>query len=276
LDFDGAITDQKIINIKIMKLLHFSRNRHVTDKRHNFSATKTRKGFSIVEVAIAMGVVTLLLTTFLGVFGPAQKNIQRALSTKDASRMKDTLSNEMSILRSSDTAFTSSFEKAFRMIESSHDKASAVLMYQYRANPSDTNDDGILPAYVGVNGIQGRDYIIQTAVRTLGVDDTKIKAELQVVDGPVFVVRMTQLIKDTAASTAGKLVLTARSTSGITDPDNPGAEITDPALYPKAVIAFSAEFFKISANKFGFINSDNWNFDKVGNALTEVNMAIRR
>jgi hypothetical protein len=276
LDFDGAITDQKIINIKIMKLLHFSRNRHVTDKRHNLSATKTRKGFSIVEVAIAMGVVTLLLTTFLGVFGPAQKNIQRALSTKDASRMKDTLSNEMSILRSSDTAFTSSFEKAFRMIESSHDKTSAVLMYQYRANPVDTDDDGILPAYDGVDGIQGRDYIIQTAVRTLGVDDTKIEAELQVVEGSVFVVRMTQLIKDTAASTAGKLVLTARSTSGITDPDNPGADITDPALYPKAVIAFSAEFFKISANKFGFINSDNWDFDKVGNALTEVNMAIRR
>jgi len=269
--------------MKIMKLLHFSRNRHVTDKRHNLSATKTRKGFSLVEVAIAMGVVTLLLTTFLGVFGPAQKNIQRALSTKDASRMKDTLSNEMSILRSSDTAFTSSFEKAFRMIESSHDKTSAVLMYQYRANPVDTDDDGILPAYDGVDGIQGRDYIIQTAVRTLGVDDTKIEAELQVVEGSVFVVRMTQLVRD-PDSTATKLILSAWADAddvpiaGITDPDDPGVDnfITDPDLYPKAVIAFSAEFFKISANKFGFINSDNWDFDKVGNALTEVNMAIRR
>jgi hypothetical protein len=238
------------------------------------------KGFSIVEVAIAMGVVTLLLTTFLGVFGPAQKNIQRALSTKDASRMKDTLSNEMSILRSTDTD-ASSFAKAFRMISSSHAKVTAVLMYQYRADPEDTDNDGILPAFTGTDGIQGKDYIIQTAVRTLGVSegsDDDIKDELKVVDGPVFVVRMTQLVKDTSDSSAGKLVLTARESpaAGITDPDTPGADITDPALYPKAVIAFRAEFFQLSANKFGFINSNNWDFDRVGNAVTEVNMAIRR
>ncbi len=277
-----------------MKLLHFSRNRRVTDKRHNLSATKTRKGFSLVEVAIAMGVVTLLLTTFLGVFGPAQKNIQLALSTKDASRMKDTLSNEMSILRKDEkgadgVALTSSFEKAFKMIKNSHDSNKAVIMYQYRADTaanSDSDGDGILSAYLETDGIQGKDYIIQTAVRTLG-SSTTIEDELKAVNGPVFAIRMTQLVRD-PDSTATKLILSAWDNgltganreliAGITDPDaDPlGAEITDPDLYPKAVIAFSAEFFKIIANKFGFINSDNWNFDKVGNALKEVNMAIRR
>ncbi|MFT5632857.1 MAG: Tfp pilus assembly protein PilV [Rubritalea sp.] len=303
MDFDGAITDQKIINIKIMKLLHFSRNRHVTDKRHNLSATKTRKGFSLVEVAIAMGVVTLLLTTFLGVFGPAQKNIQRALSTKDASRMKDTLSNEMSILRSSDTAFTSSFEKAFKMIKNSHDSNKAVIMYQYRADTaanSDSDGDGILSAYLATDGIQGKDYIIQTAVRTLG-SSTTIEDELKAVNGPVFAIRMTQLVRD-PDSTATKLILSAWADAGdvpiagITDPDSPdtgnkypdpdGKDATDPKDdYPKAVIAFRAEFFKLSANKFGFINGGKWTLDtenipegmvSMGNALTEVNMAIRR
>ena len=259
-----------------MKLLTPSANNN--QLTHSHRTNKIRKGFSIVEVAIAMGVVTLLLTTFLGVFGPAQKNIQRALSTKDANRMKDTLSKEMSVLRSSDTSYTNSFEKAFRMIEGSHDSNKAVLMYQYKANPVDNDNDGILPAYTGDDGIQGRDYIIQTAVRTLGVDDTKISEELsaEVVDGVVFAVRMTQLIKDTTNSSPDKLVLTARDDSGITDPDNPGADIGNPADFPKAVIAFKAEFFRLKSNNSQYISSGAWNFKNIGNAVTEVNMAVRR
>ena len=262
-----------------MKTLTFSQNKHNSLRPRR---VRSLKGFSIVEVAIAMGVVTLLLTTFLGVFGPAQKNIQRALSTKDASRMKDTLSNEMSILRPTDSD-TSSFAKAFRMISGSHTKATAVLMYQYRAEPVDSgvgpeDKDGILPAFKGTDGIQGKDYVIQTAVRALGVDDAKITAELAEVDGPVFVVRMTQLVDEDPAD--GQLILTAWTASGapvagVTNPDAPGTPLNVLA-YPKAVIAFRAEFFKLSANKLGFINSTNWDFDKIGNTVTEVNMAIRR
>jgi hypothetical protein len=263
-----------------MKSLFSSKNKQIDPTR-----LSSHRGFSIVEVAIALGVVTLLLTTFLGVFGPAQKSIQRALSTKDANRMKDTLSNEMSILRSTDTAYSSSFEKAFAMIEGSHSKATAVLMYQYKATPVDDDDDGILPAYNATGGIQGRDYIIQTAVRTLGVDDTKIAAELipSVVNGPVFAVRMTQLV-DTDA-TDSQLILAAWAEAdgtikpGITDPDAPGTVITDSASYPKAVIAFRAEFFKLNSNQLGYVQSttsNSWNFDNIGNAATEANIAIRR
>ncbi len=267
-----------------MKLLTPSANKN--QLTHSRRMNRIRKGFSIVEVAIAMGVVTLLLTTFLGVFGPAQKNIQRALSTKDANRMKDTLSKEMSILRSSDS-YTNSFEKAFRMIEGSHDSTKAVLMYQYKANPVDDDNDGILPAYTGTDGIQGRDYIIQTAVRTLGVDDTKINAELsaEVVDGVVFAVRMTQLVKD-PDSTDAKLILSAWNNGqtgesfelkqGITNPDEPGVPITNPADFPKAVVAFRAEFFRLKSNNAQYISSGAWNFENIGNAVTEVNMAVRR
>jgi type II secretory pathway pseudopilin PulG len=238
-----------------------------------------RKGFSIVEVAIAMAVVTLLLTTFLGVFGPAQANIQRALSTKDANRMKDALTNEMSILRNTDTSDTSSFAKAFRMISGSHTKATAILMYEYRADAAGNTTNGILPPYTGTGGIQGSDYIIQTAVRTLDVDATRIQSELAVVEGPVFVVRMTQLVDNDI--TDSELILTAWAEAdgtlkpGITDPDNPSALLTA-VTYPKAVVAFRAEFFKLSANKWGFVSSTNWSFTDIGNPVTEANIAIRR
>ncbi len=232
---------------------------------------RVRKGFSILEVAIAMGVVTLLLTTFLGVFGPAQKNIQRSLSTKDANRMKDALSNEMSILRVSNTADDSSFEKAYRMITDSYDETKAVLLYQYKADPTaDPDEDGIFDAYTGADGIQGRDYIVETAVRSIGVDDTLIQAELapKVVEGPVFVVRMSQLVADTNG-------LVARSAAGIVDPDS-GATVTDADAYPKAVIAFRAEFFKLNVNKHAYVTGGSWDLNEMGNAVTEVNMAVRR
>lgn len=268
-----------------MKTMNFSRNQGIVS-----SPRRARKGFSIIEVAIAMGVVTLLMTTFLGVFGPAQKNILRTLSTKDANRMKDTLSNEMSVLRPTEYASTSSsssgkykssFDKAYSMIEGSHDKSSAVLMYQYKADPTaDGDNDGILDAYDDSGsggGIQGKDYIVQTAVRTLGIDDALIQEELaaEAVEGSVFVIRMSQLVKDTTSSTSDKLVLTASSSSTIVDPDS-GSSVSGPDDYPKAVIAFRAEFFRLKSNNFQYIDSANWDFNTIGNAITEANMAVRR
>jgi type II secretory pathway pseudopilin PulG len=263
------------------------------------SKRKANKGFSLVEVAIAMGVVTLLLTTFLGVFGPAQKNIQRALSTKDANRMKDTLSNEMSILRPTEYAattstttnvYSSSFDKAFYMISGSHDGSddppAAVLIYQYKAVPVDDDDDGILPPFTtdtsGVSqtnideGVQGRNYIVQTAVRVVGKDDDRIEDELHpdAVVGSVFVVRMSQLVKS-SSSTATKLILEANSTGTIVNPET-GDAVAGPDAYPKAVIAFKAEFFRLKSNNYQYISSGSWNFETIGNAVTEVNMAIRR
>lgn len=249
------------------------------------SKRKTRKGFSIVEVAIAMGVVTLLLTTFLGVFGPAQKSIQRALSTKDANRMKDALTNEMSILRPTEYATTSnpnsgkyknSFDKAFWMISNSHDESKAVLIYQYKADPTaDSDNDGILDPYSGTDGIQGRDYTVQTAVRVL--PDNKahvtIADELSAnsVEGSVFVVRMTQLIKEPSSNLME-----------LNDPGKisyyEGASKNDAAnsdAYLQAVIAFRAEFFRLNSNNYGYIEN-NLDFEKIGNAVTEVNMAVRR
>ena len=80
--------------------------------RKNISS---RKGFSLVEVVIAIGIVAMLLTTFMAVFGPAQKNINKALGSADANRLVHTLENEMAILRPGEEAAynSSSFEILF-------------------------------------------------------------------------------------------------------------------------------------------------------------------
>jgi len=246
---------------------------------------KATRGFSIAEVAIAMAVVTLLLTTFLGLFGPAQKNIQRALSSKDANRLKDALVNELSILRPTEVGddpengeFSSAFEKAFYMISNSHDENKAVLIYQYRAELEDDNNDGILPVYLGADGIQGKDYIIQTAVRDRDVNESIVEDELEAVDGAVYVVRMTQIVYETP--TGGEARLTVWKdrddfNAGITDPNSPSSAV-DFEDFTEAVISFRAQFFRLSVNKGGFVLDGSWDFDSIGNTVAEANMAISR
>lgn len=244
-----------------------------------------RRGFSLVEVVIAIGIVAILLTTFLAVFGPAQRNIQRSLSVKDANRLVSTLENEMSILRNgegdnSGGSYTSSFDKAFEWIKESGSKDSAILIYQYnaQAGTDDSNfnaDDTPMPYNVGTEkGIPGRDYITQTVVRFM--DDAKSKALMEkelvpgVVEGPVYVVRMTQLVKDTA--TDGLKVGTIGT---ITSDD--GTNVSDSALFPEAAIVFQAEFFRLRSNLKSYVTGNNWNFDdKLGKPVSVTNIGVRR
>jgi len=237
---------------------------------------KNSKGFSLVEVIIAIGIVALLLTGFLGVFGSAQRTINKSLGVKEANMLKNSLETEMSTLReneiSAPTSYESAFHKAFSMIENSTAEANAILIYQYKAKLIDDDDkpnDGILPAFDGDDGIQGKTYITQVAVRIKGVNNDLIEKELanKSVVGNVYAVRLIQLIKnpdgDLILGTPGEIKSEAGSATNHND-------------YDKAVIAFQAEFFRLPSNAFGFVNSTSWDFNTMGNPVAVVNMAVRR
>ena len=63
------------------------------------SRVRNRHGFTLMETVIAIGVVAVLLTTFLAVFGPASAGIRRALSAQEAGRLTNSLERELSSLR---------------------------------------------------------------------------------------------------------------------------------------------------------------------------------
>lgn len=238
------------------------------------------KGFSLVEVVIAIGIVAVLLTTFFAVFAPAQRNIQRSLGIKDANRMSSALENEFAVLRSGESAnYTSAFDKAFQWIKNSNSEATSVLVYQYTAVPgqsdADLNPDGTpLPYNTADNdGIPGKDYITFTAVRSMGDAASKSLMENElvpgVVTGGVYAVRMTQLVPQTDGSlglgTAGQ----------INDPET-GAAAATSDVYDQAYIAFQAEFFRLKANQSGYVLGGSWTFDKLGKSVATRNMAVRR
>ena len=57
-----------------------------------------RRGFTLMETVIAIGVVAVLLTTFLAVFGPASSSIRRVLSAQEAGRLTTTLERELGLV----------------------------------------------------------------------------------------------------------------------------------------------------------------------------------
>jgi prepilin-type N-terminal cleavage/methylation domain-containing protein len=230
-----------------------------------------RKGFTLVETVIAMGIITIMVTAFLAAFGPAVQGIRKSISAKEANRLATTLESELSILRFGDTN-TTAFEKAFKMIEASGATTddAIVLLYQFRGDPADVRDDGTLnPQTDRSKQVPGKDYVLQSVVRLLS-DTATVKAELApgVVEGRVFYVRMKQLV----FNAGGELIISTNDTR-ILDPHSPNAakSYTD---YPEAVIAFQAEFYALKSSLYGYAAKYKPSSDD--RAVFTRNMAVRR
>ena len=245
---------------------------------------KSRKGFSLVEVVIAIAIVTVLLTTFMAVFGPAQKSVSRALGVAEANRLVATLENEMGILREGEKSqydvagSSSAFEKAFQWVRDSASPTSAVVVFQYQAQPKSSNTDGTLRAAVlsDVNNDQkqpGVDYITQTVARRLDkADSSTLKAELSrgIVTGKVYAVRMTQLVRN---QTSGALELSSNTAEIVNDD---GSTAADSEAYEEGVITLQVEFFALNNNLHKYVTGKSWDFERLGKPVATQNIAVRR
>lgn len=199
-----------------------------------------RHGFTLMETVIAIGVLAVLLTAFMAVFGPATAGIHKSIGAQEADRLVTSLENELAMLRPTQTG-TTAFDKAFTWIlNASKNPAVPIMIYQYRANPSSSSarSDGTLAPYTpsgGTTGIAGKDYILQTGVRQR--TDTLFVTDLAAVEGPVFAVLATQLVFKN-----GQLV---KGTTGVIADPVTGTTSGTSDQYPSAVIAFSADFYML-------------------------------
>lgn len=213
-------------------------------------------GFTLLETVIAIGVLAVLLTGFMYVFGPAAAGIKKAINIQQADRLVSTLEQELVTLRGSaeQTNLKTGFNKAFEQIKASNpvskDPATALLIYQYRGDLSSNRDDGTPTPFVAVKGtspLPGQDYTLQTMVRTKS--DTKLKEDLAAVEGGVYYVICTQLIFNSSGElTPGKPgeINNPKPNSTPPDPNYKSGPFNDSNEYPEAVIAFNAEFFALN------------------------------
>jgi prepilin-type N-terminal cleavage/methylation domain-containing protein len=266
----------------------------------NPSSTR-RRGFTLMETVIAIGVLSVLLTGFLIVFTPAAEGIKKSISVQEADRLVSALENELVTLRpkagDNDVVGTTGFDKAFKRIKESTgeiadtdqgDPASALFLYQYRGDPStprSIDDNTPTPVVSTKDRKVGDGYILVPMMRRKS--DANFLVDLPAVEGPVFLVKCVQMVRVEDSDNPGQYALQPlpagnKKRGQIYDPspNSPNTAIDDSALYPDAVIAFAAEFYPSATKAKGFFEGDGDAFRKFYEKTVKPtftrNLAIRR
>lgn len=233
-----------------------------------------KRGFTLLETVIAIGVLAVLLTGFIIVFAPAAAGIKKAINVQEANRLTTALEQEIVTLRGSqeNSNFQTGFGKAFEWIKDGATSANdALLVYQYRGSLSSVRPDGT-PEPVATIGekLPGQDYVVQPMVRRKS--DSKFNEDLLAVEGSVYLVKCTQLIFD---QQSGGLI--AGKAGQIVDPKSSGTVVSQVDQYPEAVIAFAAEFHALPAKSKQYFDSRFMqSFATLKNPIFTRNLAARR
>jgi prepilin-type N-terminal cleavage/methylation domain-containing protein len=237
----------------------------------NLRQSSKKQGFTLMETVIAIGVLALLLTSFLAVFGPATQNIRKAISVQEADRLSSTLERELSVLHPGSSTYGTAFEKAFDWFSKSASGATSILIYQYRGTPGDVRFDGTLNPYTSSGGTVGKDYIVQTVARLRS--DKLLEDDLKALEGRIFTVKLFQLKYSNGSITRGK-----EGEIGDMNPDDSDSfSGGDASSYPDAVIAYAADFYIVPNSSVDFVKSGG-KFDpsKLKTPVFSRNMAVAR
>ncbi|MCP5548599.1 MAG: type II secretion system protein [Akkermansiaceae bacterium] len=255
-----------------------------------------RRGFTLLETVIAIGVLAVLLTGFILVFAPAAAGIKKAIDVQEADRLASTLERELVTLRDGEASpkIKTGFDKAFFRIKESTgpnqsgndsgDPDDALLLYSYRGRMGDFRKDGSPePLEDTKNKVPGEDYYVQTMMRQRG--DPLFAEDIEALEGSITLVKCVQLVFDGGVlqpidevekSLRGKIKNPIDPPRG-GDPTGPFDEPDD---YPEATIAFQAEFFPVPARAKSYMIGTNAKFEdfytSAKNPVFSRNLAVRR
>lgn len=246
-----------------------------------------KRGFTLLETVIAIGVLAVLLTGFMIVFAPAAAGIRKAINVQEADRLTTALEQELVTLRTGEQSanIVTGFDKAYQMIEDAMKKSSpeVIFVYQYRGDlKSSPRSDGTYQPYKkkASEGVAGGDYIVvPMARRRVGLGsgtDPYFEEDLKALDGRVFAVKTNQLVfsgGQLAPSTGDKIEDPTPTTGGTST----GGGSSVSGNYPEAVIAFSADFYGVQSSSYDYLKSGG-KFDpsKLKSPMFSRNLAVRR
>jgi len=230
-----------------------------------------RRGFTLLETVIAIGVLAVLLTGFMVVFTPAADGIRKSINTEHADRLASALEQELVNARpgQTSTTITNGFSKAFEWIKNSNSASEALLVYQYRGKISNFRDDGTpVPEPSLADKLPGRDYIVVPMVRR--TTDTMLTEDLAAIEGAVYVVKCTQLRYDGTSLIKG-------NAGSIADPKT-GTSIASADLYPASTIPFVAEFHMTPIRSASYFSGATFttDFANLRNPVFTRHLSIRR
>lgn len=233
-----------------------------------------KRGFTLLETIVALGIAAIALSFFIAAFAPATLGIKKASRAQEAKNLVSALEAEMGIVRNSEGSGGSSlydnpFDKAFQWVKRNGANGSGLLVaFQYRANSQQATDtDGNYPAYTGdVTGtatsqamiLQNRVCPIENIVSppsvTAGYSDADRYAQ---VEGGAFVMELTQMVYDNN----GALVV-HDDRGEVVDPNNASGaavsaydSVTGTTLaFPEAVLLYQVDVYFLKSSDPSYLS----------------------
>jgi hypothetical protein len=121
----------------------------------------------------------------------------------------------------------------------------------------------------GINGkLPGQDYVVVSMMRRKS--DTLLAADLAALEGPVYLVKCTQLIYNNNEMKLGTV-------GQISDPKT-GAASANADIYPEAVISFSADFYQMPSTSPAYFTGTAFTkkFESSKTPVFSRNLGVRR
>ena len=233
-----------------------------------------------METLLAIALVGVLLSIFLTVFVPARGLVRQALTRQESERITGILRAELSILRADERAdasdkssgpnsYLSTFDKGFHWLKKTAQPSTAIVVFSYRADLSkNPRKDGSYPAIPVGKSVPGKN--VQLVSIACPIDDPVHKNDIRDAVGPVFLVKMTQLVESKGtfrmASAPGTV---SRAGSPEKYVSAPGAvDAWGGALFCRA------EFYHMSPPNPARYKGKSWK--KLGRPLFAANMSFHR
>jgi prepilin-type N-terminal cleavage/methylation domain-containing protein len=217
------------------------------------SIPNARRGFTLVEVALAIVIVSIVILAAIGLLLPSQRAIDDVLSGGQATRLRQEIEKEFSVLRPGESSGTvkTPFDKAYNAVKNGATQNGLLCAFFYRAEKSGTDPDGRLRPFTGDvrEKRAGEDYVVQAAVMNLSAfaGSSGYKDALE---GRLFVVRLLPLeglVSENPVAPQPPLEAPLKPLPAQTGTSTPLADFlaaNNSDAYPLAVIPAAAEFYE--------------------------------
>ncbi len=239
------------------------------------------RGFTLMETLLAVALVGVLVSIFLTVFLPARGMVRQALTRQESERITGILRAEMGTLRADETAsasqdksslgkYLSAFDKSFYWMLRSKNPSTSVVIFSYRADTSRSpRADGTFPPMPPAKAVPGVNSQLVTIACPM--DDAIHRKDIKDAVGPVFLVRMSQLIPK--GNGEFRLSKQPGTIGGASTPESYVSSENETDAWGGAIF-FRADFFLMTPPDPARYRGKPWS--KLGRPLFSANMSFRR
>lgn len=145
------------------------------------SNRKSRGGFTLVEILLAMMVFAIAITTILALLARTIESVGEVVLKDEAMRLCPALEAKLRSMP---------FDEVYNLVQPTVGTSSkaAIYAYFYRGKPNTTRSDGSLVPETDGRGTPGVDFVVTPGVRLIG--GSELKEDIAAKNGTVFRVNL--------------------------------------------------------------------------------------